>query len=456
MDVLLGIINPVFWGLLVLSLLVFVHEGGHFLAARACGVRVTEFFLGMPCRFNLHVTSKRIGTKFGITPILLGGYAAVCGMDPTPTPQGARVLALIHRRGTVSAWDIHQELDISAEELFDTVSVLEGWGSIVSADIVLPDDHPGRQDFSYELRSVPRDANANTVFDGRAFDRDHATGAGEAWEPPMGEDAFFSHERSRTYQGLGFWKRACILVAGVAMNILTGFLLIIAVYSAVGVDIPVDTNVLGAVQEGSPAATAGLDAGDTILALDGVAVDSWTAIIDALDSYGPSETVAIEFEDAAGGTETVNATFDEEGLLGISVKQERMRLSPLDSCTIAADSIGATAQAVANLLNPVHTKEMLDNSTSVVGISIMSSQAAAAGTSALLTFAALISFSLGFMNLLPIPPLDGGKLLIEIVQAVTRREVPLKVQSVISFVGVALFVLLFVYLLRADILRFFF
>jgi regulator of sigma E protease len=60
------------------------------------------------------------------------------------------------------------------------------------------------------------------------------------------------------------------------------------------------------------------------------------------------------------------------------------------------------------------------------------------------------------MNLLPIPPLDGGKLVIEIVQAVTKRDVPVKVQSVISIVGVVLFGLLFLYMLRSDILRFFF
>ena len=74
MDTVLSVLLSVFWGLLMLSVLVFLHEGGHFLAARACGVRVTEFFLGLPCRFDIHHTSRRIGTKFGVTPLLLGGY----------------------------------------------------------------------------------------------------------------------------------------------------------------------------------------------------------------------------------------------------------------------------------------------------------------------------------------------------------------------------------------------
>ncbi len=130
-------------------------------------------------------------------------------------------------------------------------------------------------------------------------------------------------------------------------------------------------------------------------------------------------------------------------------------MNPIDSCKIAIDNIVMTAQSVGSLLNPQHTKEVLDNSTSVVGISVMSAEAAAEGPSTFLNFAALISFSLAFMNLLPIPPLDGGKLVIEIIQSVTRREASLKVQTAISIVGVALFGLLFVYMLGVDIMRFF-
>ena len=59
------------------------------------------------------------------------------------------------------------------------------------------------------------------------------------------------------------------------------------------------------------------------------------------------------------------------------------------------------------------------------------------------------------MNLLPIPPLDGGKLVIEIVQRIRRKEVSVRVQTIVSYGGIAVFALLFIYMLRADILRFF-
>ena len=131
MDTVLSVLSSVFWGLLMLSVLVFLHEGGHFLAARACGVRVTEFFLGLPCRFDIHYTSRRIGTKFGVTPLLLGGYAAICGMDPTDVSCADRVLAAIYRHGRVTVADLAVELELSEEDVLEACALLLGWGSIV-------------------------------------------------------------------------------------------------------------------------------------------------------------------------------------------------------------------------------------------------------------------------------------------------------------------------------------
>ena len=88
-----GAVSASIWGLLLLSVLVFVHEGGHFLAARILGIRVKEFFLGMPCRFRLAKASRRYGTVYGVTPILLGGYTMVCGMAGEESPYLAQALA---------------------------------------------------------------------------------------------------------------------------------------------------------------------------------------------------------------------------------------------------------------------------------------------------------------------------------------------------------------------------
>lgn len=480
MDALLGFIAPLFWGFLLLSALVFVHEGGHFLAARACGVRVTEFFLGMPCRFNLHWTSRRIGTKFGITPILLGGYAEICGMDPTEVDCAPQVLTYVHEHGVVSVEQIAVDLSITQEEALEACALLMGWGSLAPRYDADKGEREGGRYYPSTFAAMPRDARGNTIYDGRRFERARATGEGEVWNPALGQDAFFAQERSRTYIGRGFWARAFMLVAGIAVNIVTGFLLVVLVYSVLGVSAPRDVNVVGGITTDSPAASAGLMAGDRILRIDGAEVATWTDILSALDGAEPGDEVALELwrpHDQADAYEylsfaaasdsdawaTEHGAFmskrvelDEAGMLGIGVSVQTVRLNPLESCNIAIANIVATAQSVGALINPQHTMDVLDNSTSIVGISVMSAEAAAAGPATFLNLAALISFSLGFMNLLPIPPLDGGKLLIEGIQALTRRQVPVRVQNAISMVGIVLFGLLFIYMFRADILRLFF
>ena len=453
MDAVLSVVSSVFWGIITFSVIVFVHEGGHFLAARACGVRVTEFFLGLPCRWNIHHTSKRIGTKFGITPILLGGYAEICGMDPTKSEHAPEVLACIHRHGTVSVEDMAAELGITEDDVYEACGLLEGWGSIAPIYDESKGEHEGGAYYASTYASMPRDEAGLTIYDGKAFDRENATAQGEAWDPPMGADAFFEQERSHVYLGKGFWKRALMLLAGIIVNIVVGFLLVVLVYSGIGYEVAVDTNTIGSVTEGSPAEELGLAAGDTITEIDGEAIGSWSDILDALDGAEAGQEVEVSFEHE-GETVTGTVALDENGNLGIGVYYERYRASLADSIYLAASYIAQTAEGVAELLIPTKTMEVLENSTSIVGISVMSAEAASYGAATYILFVALISFSLGFMNLLPIPPLDGGKLLIEIIQVIIHRELSLKVQNIISWVGIILFGALFIYLLQADITRY--
>ena len=452
-DAVVNVVSSIFWGVVTFSILVFVHEGGHFLAARACHVRVTEFFLGLPCRFNIHHTSKRIGTRFGITPILLGGYAQVCGMDPSRSEHAPAVLACIHRHGSISVADIARELGISEDDAVAACAQLEDWGSVAPVYDASKGEHEGGAYYASTYASMPRDKAGLTIYDGRAFDREHATAQGEAWDPPMGTDAFFAQERAHVYLGMGFWRRALILVAGIAVNIVVGLLLIIVVYSGIGYEVAVDTNVIGSVTEGSPAEELGLEAGDTITALDGEQVSSWSDILEALDDAEAGQEVEVTFEHG-GETVSGTATLDEDGLLGIGVSYEHYRAGVGEALSLGLSAVYETGAAVVELLIPTRTMEVLESSTSIVGVSVMSAEAASYGASTYLVFISLVSFSLGLMNLLPIPPLDGGKLLIEVIQAIIRRELSPKVQNALSWIGIILFGALFIYLLQADITRF--
>ena len=128
-----------------------------------------------------------------------------------------------------------------------------------------------------------------------------------------------------------------------------------------------------------------------------------------------------------------------------------------DSPAIAAafEYAGQVAEFALRLINPAHTMEVVGQSSSIVGMSVMASEAASAGVFDLLLVVAAISMSLGFMNLLPLPPLDGGKILFELIQLVTGKPVSVKVQNIVSYVGLALLLALFLFVLKNDIVRYF-
>ena len=124
MDIVLMII----YATILLGFLVFIHEGGHYLAARAFGVRVTEFMLGLP---GPSIGFTRGGTRFGVTAVPLGGYAKVCGMEAGEmSPHLEAVLAALYRRGTANMEDIARDCGISDDEAYDALEELVEWGSI--------------------------------------------------------------------------------------------------------------------------------------------------------------------------------------------------------------------------------------------------------------------------------------------------------------------------------------
>ena len=93
---------------IVLGFLVFIHEGGHFLAARLFGVRVTEFMIGFP---GPSIGFTKGDTRFGVTCVPLGGYANVCGMAPASgSPHLKRVLGYVYRKGEVYCDDFAHDL----------------------------------------------------------------------------------------------------------------------------------------------------------------------------------------------------------------------------------------------------------------------------------------------------------------------------------------------------------
>lgn len=338
---------------LILGFLVFIHEGGHFLVARAFGVRVTEFMLGLPGP-NVGVVWK--GTKFGVTALPLGGYANVCGMTaPTQSPQiTSQVLAFVYARGAVLLEDVQEAFDLSEDEAYNILEDLSEWGSI---------KRPLKRD-EFNVYRTP-------AMEGFEQGQAHVN-----FDP----DALYKTEVRQQYFSLPFWKRSLILLAGPFMNLIFALVVFVVIDSILGVDV---TNT------------------------------------------------------ATG-------------------EVSHMTVNPLDAIQAGFNLIGMTVVAIVGLFNPATAAETISQSSSIIGIAVMSKTAVEAGFMTTLMFSAIISISLGLMNLLPIPPLDGGRFVVEVFQKISKKTVSARVLNYLSFAGMALFIGLFIIMANQDIQRFIF
>lgn len=459
MSGLAGVVSAVFWGALLLSALVFVHEGGHYVAARAFGMRVTEFFLGLPCRWRLSHKSADHGTEVGVTPILLGGYNRICGMDGAPTSKTAPVLAAVARHGRVPIEQLASELSMASDDVYAELSLLVDWASVEPFYDEEMGERPGQSAWPRSVQTVERDADLLTAFDsGHDFSLEGSTKAGEPHRIPEDDaEAFVESEKSRTYQGKGFVARIVTLLAGPAINVILGIALIAGVFSIGGITVARDVPIVGEVTEGSLAAQAGVQEGDEITSVNGSVVSTWTDmgqdLRDAISGGTPFD-VTLERSGVELVVRVDPSADSGDGKFGIVASTEVYHPTVAQSLSIGWNYLTQTVSYVAQLFQPAHTAEVVSQSTSVVGISVMASQAAASGAQSFLYLMAAISLSLGIMNLIPIPPLDGGKLIIELVQLVIRRDVPTRVQTYLSYAGIALALVLFFAVLHQDIARF--
>lgn len=339
--------------LIVLSVLVFIHEGGHFLSAKMFGIRVTEFMLGLP---GPRLSFKIGETRFGFTCIPLGGYARVCGMEAgNMKPHLPEVLKFVHEHGQASISEIAHTLTLHVDEVEDALEELVDWGCVC---------RPTRQDFKDDnLTYYAADINGYKKGEVRQV---------------KDKEEYFKLEYYRQYRSLPFWKRTIVLLSGILINVLFAMIIFVILYTFVGFDVQNQTT---------------------------------------------------------GEISHVNMT-------------------PVEAVQYGLNYLWAVIVAVIGLFNPATMAETVSNSTSLIGIAVISKSAAEAGICAFLEFMAMISVSLGIMNLLPIPPLDGGRFIVEIFQRITRKNVSEKALSMISLAGIAFFILLFVVIMNQDIQRF--
>lgn len=413
-------LSAVFWGVLTFSILVVLHEGGHFVVARAFGVKVHEFMLGLP---GPAIRWQGKNTVYGITALPLGGYVRIAGMEPGPEdPRLGAALAFVTARRLVSADDLAEELGLELADADGALVTLVDWGAI---------------------RVLEGEEGENTY---------EAIHQAEAAQDP---NALLDVARSITYRGLSTWKRIAVLSAGVIVNLLSAVLVFVLVLTLYGV--PTPTLKVDLATTGSAAAAAGIKAGDTLRSVDGKPLADFDALLTTLDTSRAGDEVSVEVI-RSGETVALDVTLGRsesgQAQLGVQVTSENVRLTPLAALKESVMWIGLVFKAIAGFFNPATFQESVDGSRSVVGISVIVAQAAERGPIDYAFLVALLSLSLGVMNILPIPPLDGGKVAIEIIEAIAHRPLPRKVAYGLSLAGAVLLFSFIGYLMYADVARF--
>ena len=421
----IDVLLTIFWGVLLLCLVVVIHEGGHFLAARAFGVRVLEFMIGLPGP-RIGVRPKNSRTRFGVTAIPLGGYARIAGMDEyADQTHFAQVASVLYEMGSMTTDEAEQASEQVGFDIVETLDALCEWGTVEST----------------KLKGGSKLYQAPAV-------NGYELGQPRKLENPQ---AFIAAERKETYIALPCWKRIVVLFAGPGANLLTAIIAVTLILSLIGTTTASTT--LSEVSEQYPAYAAGLRAGDTITAVDGVATPTWSDFTTAMSGVNPGETVNITYERNGEQTTVAVQAIDNAGrtIVGVTAGTQRVTMSMGDAFKESIDYIGQVTVAILQLVNPATTMQTVSQSTSVVGISVVAKQAADLGVVNFIWLIALISISIGLMNLLPLLPLDGGRIVIELIQRVSRRVMSLRFMNGYSMLGMGLVLLLFMVVTTQDI-----
>lgn len=429
MPVGLPIAEVVFWGIITFSLLVVIHEGGHFLAARAFGVKVHEFMIGLP---GPAIRLRGRHTTFGVTAIPLGGYVRIAGMEPgAEDPLLATALSVAARgngadearRERINAVELAAELHVDEARAARLLATLLDYGALRAAE----DD-----DVSY----LP------------------------AAEPLEGEtpDETLARVRSGTYRGKKTWQRVTILAMGVLTNLVTAVLVLTVVLALFGY---YEASLrIGEVLPDSGAAAAGLDAGDELVAIDGRRLSGFPDLLLQVSRHKPGQEVTVDYV-RGGRRATARVALGSAGdgekadqpLLGIRPASVKRTFGPIAAFAESLRFVALTFAAIGSFFNPETFRFAVGNSQSVVGASVYVAEAAKAGPIDYAYIVAVLSLSLGAINLVPIPPLDGGKIVVEFIERIIGRPLRREVSLGLSVAGALLLFSLIGYLMYADVTR---
>jgi regulator of sigma E protease len=254
------------------------------------------------------------------------------------------------------------------------------------------------------------------------------------------------------------WRRFLVILAGPAMNYVFAVLIAAAMLASLGFREPDPSPVVGEVLAGAAAQRAGLRQGDRILAVDGRPVTTWEALVGEIVAH-PGTATRLSIQRGEGPPLEIVATPEAvggRGRLGIGQSARIVRAGAADSFVAGVHVTNQRAGEILSGLGQMVTGRQRAELRGPLGIAQEMVRSARAGAAPFITIVWFISIALALFNLLPLPALDGGRLVFLVYEIVTRRRVNQRVENIVHLAGfVALFGLLVAVTLFGDLARIF-
>lgn len=412
--------------IIIFGAIVFFHELGHFLFAKKAGIMVREFAIGMGPKIFAMTKGE---TLYTIRLLPIGGYVRMAGedLDSIELQPGFRLGIRLNDANEI------EQIVLNQNKQFPDMLFLEVEKSDLMKEMYI-------EGYNEEERLVRYKVARNAIIN------------------ENGKETFIApYDRQFGSKTVG--QRSLAIFAGPLFNFILSFFIFVALGLLQG--IPTYEPVITTVVPESPAEQAGMQDGDLVTMINGVTITSWKELSEEV-KISPNEAMDFTVE-RNGESLDLNMTPNEVvagkekvGQIGVTYSSP-MEKNPVKAVAYGAEQTYNTTLLIFTALgNLINGQFSIDDLSGPVGIYKVTEDVAESGVYNLIYWAALLSINLGIMNLLPLPALDGGRLLFFLFEAIRGKPVDKQKEGMIHFVGIMLLMVLMVVVTWNDIQRFFF
>ena len=442
--------------IVLVGVLVAIHEYGHFLAAKLCNVKVLRYSIG----FGKVLISRKRGqdqTEYCLSAIPLGGYVQLLDERSEDVPKEQQHRAFNRQSATKRIFILFA--GPLANFLFAIVAYLFMFSSGIPGTVPLIGDvEPQSIAWQNNIRTGDQIVNVGDK-DVKTWQGALISIIGEVLDDEIIKLSVIDESNNRKDIVLDVTGRTKELTAPNA------------IFSGLGFQPfqPIINPIIASVAVNSPAEKAGLKSGDTLLKIDNIEVKGLEQFVELVISR-PDKRVDIEIQRNGETylTEVNLGVKDDDstkGFIGIGTTIDKEQINKYlavekysfpQNFTMAINQTNEMIVLTLNMFGKMITGQISGkNLSGPVGIAKDAGTVAKRGLIATLSFMAIISISLGILNLLPVPVLDGGQIVFVLVEKIIRRPLPEKIQIVFQQIGVGALLFLMVFALYNDLIRIF-